>query len=380
MKYVSVSMSVVLFILFGALRADLPNIWINEFHYDNTGADVGEFVEVCAPADFNELNLVTLTFYNGNDGKKYASAKLNGFSVGQTVDGFTFYYYEKSNIQNGPADGFSLDCSGSLIQLISYEGDFVAADGPAAGTISVDVGVSEDESTSIGHSLQLQGNGTQYNHFAWAGPLSATKGAPNSEQALPVCLSSFSACYENRVITLTWRTESETDNLGFVLDRRCLGEDWQRRASYMPHAELKGHGTTARAHVFTFVDDRIECGQIYEYRLRDCNISGVLGQPFLLTVAAVEQEVTPASFELAQNFPNPFNPATVIRFTLPESERVQLTIYDALGLQRQVLLQGMVEKGAHLVQWFADDLPAGVYWYELRSGSAVQVRKAVLLR
>lgn len=380
MKYVIVSMSVVMFCLFGAARADLPNVWINEFHYDNAGTDVGEFVEVCAPADFTALSAVTLTFYNGSDGKKYGTAKLNSFAVGQTVDGFTFYYLDKSGLQNGAPDGFGLDYNGAVIQLLSYEGDFVAEDGAAAGYISVDVGVVETEDTPAGYSIQLQGNGTQYNHFAWAGPMAATKGAPNFEQALPVSLSSFSACYENRVITLNWRTESETDNLGFVLDRRGLGEPWQRRASYITHNELKGQGTTARATAYTFVDDRIESGQTYEYQLRDCNISGVLGRPVLLTIAAVEQKMTPMSFELAQNYPNPFNPSTTIRFNLPERESIQLTVYDALGLQRQVLLQGMVEKGAHSVVWHADDLPAGVYWYELRSASNIQIRKAVLLR
>ena len=380
MKSVIISSVTAVFCLFGIAVADLPNVWINEFHYDNTGGDVGEFVEISAPADFTELSKVTLTFYNGGDGKKYATARLDGFTKGETSAGFTFYYLDKSGIQNGAPDGFSLDYDGALIQILSYEGVFGATDGPAAGTLSVDVGVMEPDDAPVGQSLQLQGNGIRYNQFAWAGPLAATKGAPNAEQALPVCLTSFSACYEDRVIKLNWRTESETDNLGFVLDRRSPGEEWQRRASYITHAELAGHGSVARPFSYTFIDDRVELGQTYDYRLRDCNINGVLGQSFLLTVIAAEAEQTPEQFALGQNYPNPFNPVTTISFALPQSEQVRLTVYDMLGNSRQVLLQEVMEKGLHQLQWKPDDLPSGVYWYELRSESAVQVKKAMLLR
>lgn len=377
---VIISSFAVAFCLFGVAVAELPNVWINEFHYDNTGSDVGEFVEVSAPADFTELEKVTLTFYNGGDGKKYATAKLDGFTKGETSAGFTLYYFDKSGIQNGAPDGFSLDYDGSILQFLSYEGDILATDGPANGTLSVDVGVMEPDDAAVGESLQLQGSGTQYNHFAWAGPLPATKGAPNAEQALPVCLTSFSACCEGRAIKLFWRTESETDNLGFVLDRHSPGEEWQRRASYITHDELKGHGSVARPFSYTFIDDRVELGQMYVYRLRNCNINGELGQSFLLTVVAAEEKQVPEQFVLGQNYPNPFNPVTMIDFTLPQSEQVRLTVYDMLGNARQILLYGTMEKGLHHLQWQPDDLPSGVYWYELRSESAVQVKKALLLR
>ncbi|MDZ7317235.1 MAG: hypothetical protein ONB24_14040 [candidate division KSB1 bacterium] len=370
-----------LFFLASRLEADPPNVWINEFHYDNTGSDVGEFVEVAAPSSFGELSAVTLTFYNGGDGKKYASSKLSSFSVGTTQDGFTFYYLDRSGIQNGDPDGLCLDYNGTVLQFISYEGDFVAADGPAAGRISVDIGVAENESTPVGFSLQLKGNGTQYNHFAWAGPIAATKGAPNTDQALPVALTSFTGRYDQGVICLTWRVETETDNLGFILDRRVNDGAWERRASFETHPELRGRGTTGRAHTYTFVDDRVEAGFRYEYSLQDCRADGTMGAKVLLSVTAIaETSTTPAEFCLEQNYPNPFNPTTTFAFTLPERLYCRLTVFHLTGALCRVLLEGELEAGRHTVSWYADDLPAGVYFYELFAGGRVDVKTAVLLK
>lgn len=88
-----------------------------------------------------------------------------------------------------------------------------------------------------------------------------------------------------------------------------------------------------------------------------------------------------------QNFPNPFNPATVIRFTMPSGGFVTLTVHDVLGRQVAMLRKGPASAGDHSVVWNAGDLPSGVYYYRLEMKDALgarfvapQTRKMVLVK
>lgn len=162
-----------------------PGFWINEFHYDNTGGDVGEFVEVVAPADFTDLAAVRLVLYNGGDGRTYGMAhSLSTFDRGETVDGMTFYSKVISGIQNGAPDGMSLDVGGEVVHLLSYEGSFLAANGPAVGLFAWDIGVSQSELTPPGSSLGLIGAGTGPSDLLWSVLSEATPGRLNLGQTL----------------------------------------------------------------------------------------------------------------------------------------------------------------------------------------------------
>ena len=73
----------------------------------------------------------------------------------------------------------------------------------------------------------------------------------------------------------------------------------------------------------------------------------------------------PSSYSLNGNYPNPFNPVTTINFSIPETSEVQLAIYDALGRQVRVLLQGTIAAGEQEIQFDAAGLPTGTYFYKL---------------
>ncbi len=168
----------------GMVLGQAPNAWINEFHYDNSGTDAGEFVEIVIEnAALYTLSDFRVNLYNGSNGEYYESKTVDNFTVGTTVGNYTFYYWEVPGIQNGP-DGIALSYQGTLIsgQFLSYEGSFTATNGPANNVTSTDVGVSESSLTSVGYSLQLSGNGTQYSDFIWQNPATATKGSPNTDQ------------------------------------------------------------------------------------------------------------------------------------------------------------------------------------------------------
>ncbi len=98
-------------------------------------------------------------------------------------------------------------------------------------------------------------------------------------------------------------------------------------------------------------------------------------------VEGIEQQVSPPiAFRLNQNFPNPFNPTTLISFRIPHEEKVTLAVYDLLGREVRVLVDGIRGTGDHQVLFDASGLPTGVYIYRLRAGEFVESRKMQLVK
>ena len=159
------------------------DVWVNEIHYDNDGTDTGEGFEIAGLAG-SSLAGWSVALYNGNGGTAYSTVALSG-TIPDQQGGYGTMWFAKSSIQNGAPDGLALvDDTGAVVQFLSYEGAMTATDGPAVGTTSSDLGVSETSSTPIGQSLQLGGQGTTSSDFAWEAPQGATPGAPNANQTL----------------------------------------------------------------------------------------------------------------------------------------------------------------------------------------------------
>lgn len=84
--------------------------------------------------------------------------------------------------------------------------------------------------------------------------------------------------------------------------------------------------------------------------------------------------------ELAQNFPNPFNSQTTISFQLPEKMHVTLKVYDLLGREVALLFEGLLPEGEHSVQFDAQDLTGGVYFYRLEAGEEAFTRSMTFIK
>lgn len=110
--------------------------------------------------------------------------------------------------------------------------------------------------------------------------------------------------------------------------------------------------------------------------LRHC--SG--GNCFPVGVAEKNLAVNRSDFRLEQNYPNPFNPSATINFYLPKRERVTLTIYELTGRQAAVLVDAVLDAGEHHVAFDSQKLAGGVWFYQLKTPSFSQTRKAMLLR
>ncbi len=99
----------------------------------------------------------------------------------------------------------------------------------------------------------------------------------------------------------------------------------------------------------------------------------------------IAQSDIPANFELFSNYPNPFNPSTTIRFSLPKDAMITLTVFDLSGKKVKTLVNGFNKSGYHQVQWNGKDdrgrtVASGMYFYVLKMGESIKARKMFLLR
>lgn len=88
----------------------------------------------------------------------------------------------------------------------------------------------------------------------------------------------------------------------------------------------------------------------------------------------------PAKYFLSNNYPNPFNPSTKIRYSIPHSSLVQIRIYDILGYELETLVNENKPAGTYELTWNAANLPSGVYFYQIKAGDFIQTRKMILLK
>lgn len=103
--------------------------------------------------------------------------------------------------------------------------------------------------------------------------------------------------------------------------------------------------------------------------------------PVSSPVVSVEREtLPPAAFILYQNYPNPFNPSTIISFKVPSEQKVSLRVYDVLGREVKVLVDGVVGAGEHYAQFDGAGLSTGVYFYRFVAGAFVESKKMMLVR
>lgn len=98
------------------------------------------------------------------------------------------------------------------------------------------------------------------------------------------------------------------------------------------------------------------------------------------TVGVEEESSLPTVYALYNNYPNPFNPSTVIKFDLPKASNVTLKVYDVVGREVQTLVSKDMAAGTHMVNFNATKLSSGIYFYKIEAGSFVQTKKMILVK
>ncbi len=202
----------------------------------------------------------------------------------------------------------------------------------------------------------------------------------SSDGPLPVSLSSFTAIYSNGSPTINWVTQSESDNIGWNIYRANSSNLGQ--AFILNLETIPGNGTTSQPSFYSFTDEYdVQENSTYWYWLESISSAGETEMfgPVSLTIPSEGNNIPeiPLVTELRQNFPNPFNPCTLISFDIKENETGVLSIYNIKG---QLIVTKEFETGRHNYTWDAREQSSGVYLYKLQTENFTEIKKMLLLK
>jgi len=209
------------------------------------------------------------------------------------------------------------------------------------------------------------------------------------DSSLPVELVQFSAESTSDGILLKWTTESETDNLGFILERavgtrHALSLPWTEIASYQTHPALACQSNTSAQTNYKFLDITAESDMTYTYRLSDADTDGNITMLDILEIAM--DDPIPDETSLQPPFPNPFNPQTKISYKLAEESAVTIHVYDVNGRLVSTLLRNVQQSpGSYSIHWPGRDdqgrnASSGTYILRMIAGDVIKSQKALLMR
>jgi hypothetical protein len=193
------------------------------------------------------------------------------------------------------------------------------------------------------------------------------------ENTLPVTLAAFEvqAHPTQGYAQLKWQTATERENYGFYLERSSADQERWKEISF-----IKGAGTTTNAQSYAFRDSTLQEAGTYRYRLRQIDYDGQLTihDPINFQFEA------PEVMRLNSNYPNPFNPTTVIPYELSEASEVHLAVYDMAGRQVAQLVNERKQPGQYKVRFAASPLASGLYLIRFVAGGQQFTRKITLIK
>jgi len=195
-----------------------------------------------------------------------------------------------------------------------------------------------------------------------------TFGTSNGGSPLPVELVNFVATTNQKTATLTWSTATEVNNYGFEVQR--LADNIWTKIGF-----VQGHGNSNSLKNYSFTDSSPLAGKI-QYRLKQIDIDGKYKYSNTVEVTVA----VPATYALKQNFPNPFNPSTKIKYDLPIDGLVTLKIYDVFGREFSLLFNENKRSGSYEVIFDGKRLASGIYICKMKSGNYSNIIKMLMLK
>jgi hypothetical protein len=208
------------------------------------------------------------------------------------------------------------------------------------------------------------------------------------DESLPVVLSSFSALITSDLtVLLEWVSETETNFFGYNVFR-ANNENISNAEKINPQI-IMGHSSTNQQ-AYSYQDSEVVTGICYYYWLEmiDLDLTTHFHGPLSILVEKEEEpeesHITPLVTALIGAYPNPFNPAASIRFSLAEPTRVSLTIYNLLGQKtKSLLMKQHYPEGSHTIIWngkdeYGKDAASGVYFYRMETSDGYDSIKKFL--
>jgi hypothetical protein len=196
----------------------------------------------------------------------------------------------------------------------------------------------------------------------------------DSNSPMPVELTSFTVLSEKEGVKLNWNTATEVQNFGFEVERSSteLSMRWEKIGF------VKGSGNSNSEKKYSFTDKNLINGK-YSYRLKQIDTDGSF--KFSMPVE-VEFNSMHRKFDIG-NFPNPFNPTTIIKFELPEAGHVTLTIYNIAGEKVATLVDEEMNAGVYQRTFSSNSLgrqlSSGIYMYRLATDNGINITKKMIL-
>lgn len=358
-----------------------------------SGANASRYVNGRMRKAFSSGQAGSFTFDTGKGGE-YLPVSIDFTNVSAAYTVAVEQYNSDPHGISSSIDGTTL----SAISIVRYW----LIDGTGGTPTSPQVTLTWNSSDGVSNLTALdvaQYNGSQWTSIGGDGSGTSSSGTIQSatmvtggnyftfgddddngqDNSLPVTLTSFEAKGDYSKVTLNWLTVSEVGNLGFNIYRSIKGlNNWQKiNADLIP-----GQGNSSSETNYEYIDSDVVSGRTYSYQLESVSINGVAE-----VLKTVEASIpVPKEYALFNNYPNPFNPATHIKFQLPEYQSVKLAIYDMKGRLVSTLLNNVVyDAGEHVVTWDATDnlgrrVASGMYFYRFSAGSFNKLGKMILLK
>ncbi len=376
-------------VVFRGLSTDPTDlVYIYNNSWDNIGGNNGETGEQWAAIEVNRA--VEVYVYDNT---------VNDVALGEWGEGQAFQFWSittldvHNNSITNNAQGIFIygDAGGTLGGPFAVPGGSVHCNIIVGNTeygLKVDAsatgGPLKAEKNWWGHASGPSGVGPGSGDAVTANvdydPWLADDDIANCDNLIPVELNSFGAQFNDGAVTLTWSTATETENLGFHIHRSMA-----REANYVQvtNEMILGAGNSAEAHSYSYIDKGVKAGNTYYYKLQDVNFNGnaAFHGPISVTVEAVE----PTNYELAQCYPNPFNPETAIRFSVKQAGKISLKIYNLQGEVIRTLVDGEKSAGSYSIMWNGTNdqgirVTSGTYLYTLKVNGFEETKKLTVMK
>ena len=209
--------------------------------------------------------------------------------------------------------------------------------------------------------------------------------SPGTSRCLPSWRVFAAEVTGDKEVLLRWGVVSQTNNLGWEVFRSTDNTIYERVGDL-----VAGDGTIDVFKTYEFVDSDPPLADVIYYYLKQIDLDGSSSRSQVVEVffgsTVVDQGLVPLVNALAQNFPNPFNPETTIRFDLAEAATVTVTVYDAAGQTVLTLVDGEhLSAGNYSRIWDGlnqngEAVGSGVYFYEMNAGKFNSMKKMTLVR
>lgn len=341
---------ILFFILISSLFSQVKNInslqgtwtggWIND-EFQSTG-DVQIMVVV------DELQNKLIGTFN-----------IGGFALGQAVDVFV---EEAAYTETGAEVSIVHDVWGDVAGTLNFETgelDGTAENNPVNPMVGNMTGAGLVTSDSLKSTFTMIYDGdmitggmdlAKENAITTPTDLTAVENTPGS-------------------VELSWIVTS-SNQTGFKIDRWSASEGW---------VEIADLGASE----VNYTDNSVEENSDYKYRIAAYNTdteSEYSNETEITTVTGVEDEEILHTFALEQNYPNPFNPSTKIKFSVGNFSPVKVEVFHQTGELVYTLFNGYLNGGEYELNFNAQNLASGIYYYRMTSNNFVSTKKMILLR